>query len=68
MGISMFIWFFMVNLNSATNFYNLNSQFGSEQDFINFVNECHQRDVWVMVDVVFNHVGPYFFYFKCFFF
>lgn len=42
----------------ATNFYNLNSQFGSEQDFINFVNECHQRDVWVMVDVVFNHVGP----------
>ena len=22
------------------------------------INECHKRDIWVMVDVVANHVGP----------
>lgn len=25
---------------------------------MNFVNECHNRNIWVMVDVVANHVGP----------
>ena len=41
-----------------TNLYNLNSNFGSEQDFIDFVKACHDRDIWVMVDVVANHSGP----------
>ena len=39
------------------NFYNLNWHFGSEDDFKNLVSECHKRDIWVMVDVVANHVG-----------
>lgn len=38
--------------------YSLNSNFGSESDFNDLVNECHSRDIWVMVDVVGNHVGP----------
>jgi len=37
--------------------YNINPFFGTEQDFINLVNECHKRDIWMMVDVVANHVG-----------
>ena len=41
-----------------TNLYNLNSHFGSESDFKNFVSACHSKDIWVMVDVVANHVGP----------
>lgn len=42
----------------ARNIYQLNSNFGSENDFKNFVNECHMRGIWVMVDIVLNHVGP----------
>ncbi|KAH7817989.1 alpha-amylase [Monocercomonoides exilis] len=42
----------------ATNFYALNTNFGSESDLRNLINECKKRDIWVMVDLVFNHVGP----------
>ena len=38
--------------------YSLNEHFGSEQDFVDFVTACHEKDIWVMVDVVANHVGP----------
>ena len=41
-----------------TNLYNLNSHFGSESDFKNLISACHSKDIWVMVDVVANHVGP----------
>jgi alpha-amylase len=35
----------------------LNSNFGSEQDFKDFIAACHARNIWVMVDVVANHMG-----------
>eukprot|EP01130_Rhizamoeba_saxonica_P017675 TRINITY_DN8618_c0_g1_i1.p1 TRINITY_DN8618_c0_g1~~TRINITY_DN8618_c0_g1_i1.p1 ORF type:complete len:472 (-),score=78.46 TRINITY_DN8618_c0_g1_i1:16-1431(-) len=38
--------------------FGFNPNFGSEKDFVDFVRECHKRDIWVMVDVVANHVGP----------
>ena len=41
-----------------TNLYKLNSNFGTEQDFKDLITACHQKDVWVMVDVVANHSGP----------
>ena len=41
-----------------TNLYKLNQNFGSEQDLIDLITECHKRDIWVMVDVVGNHVAP----------
>lgn len=41
-----------------TNLYNINPNFGSEQDFKDLIAACHAKDVWVMVDVVANHVGP----------
>ena len=41
-----------------TNLYKINPNFGTEQDFIDLVTACHQKDVWVMVDVVANHSGP----------
>lgn len=40
------------------NIYRLNEYFGSEQDLIDFIHEAHQRDIWIMLDVVANHVGP----------
>ena len=41
-----------------TNLYNLNYHFGSEDDFKALITACHNKDIWVMVDVVANHVGP----------
>jgi len=40
------------------NLYKLNPHFGTEDDFKQLVSECHSRDIWVMLDVVANHVGP----------
>ena len=41
-----------------TNLYNINPNFGTEQDLIDLIDVCHQRNIWVMVDIVANHVGP----------
>lgn len=41
----------------AKNLYNINSHFGSADDLRALIEECHKRDVWVMVDVVVNHMG-----------
>lgn len=35
----------------------LNQHFGSEQNFVDFVSACHAKGIWVMVDVVANHMG-----------
>jgi len=40
------------------NFYGINKHFGTEQEFKDLVQTCHDRDIWVMVDVVPNHVTP----------
>lgn len=60
------IWLSPVVLNTPTcyhgycaqEFFNLNPMFGTDQDFINLVSEMHSRDMWIMADVVANHVGP----------
>ncbi|UJR24712.1 hypothetical protein I4U23_006086 [Adineta vaga] len=38
--------------------YELNRNFGNEQDLIDFITAAHKRDIWIMLDVVANHVGP----------
>jgi len=38
-------------------FEGLNSNFGTEQDLISLIRAAHKRDIYVMVDVVANHVG-----------
>jgi alpha-amylase len=42
----------------AQDLYQLNEHFGTPDDFKNLVYECHQRNIWVMVDVVANHMAP----------
>lgn len=42
----------------ATNWEATNLHFGSEQDLHDLVTAAHNKDIWVMVDVVANHVGP----------
>lgn len=36
----------------------LNSNFGTEQDLKTLVDTAHSMGIWVMVDVVQNHMGP----------
>jgi alpha-amylase len=43
---------------AALNWFNVNPHFGSEQDLKDLVKACHEKDIWVMLDVVANHVAP----------
>lgn len=38
----------------------IDPQFGSKETFKRLVDECHKRDIKVMLDAVFNHSGYYF--------
>lgn len=40
------------------NWEKINSQFGDEASLKNLVDIAHSMDIWVMVDVVANHVAP----------
>jgi alpha-amylase len=40
----------------ARNMYSINSHFGSESDLKALVQACHDKNIWVLVDVVGNHV------------
>jgi len=42
----------------AQNFSQINPYFGSATDLINLVKAAHAKGIWVMLDVVANHVGP----------
>ena len=43
---------------AGLNWYNVNQHYGSEQDLIDLVKACHDKGLWVMLDVVANHVAP----------
>ncbi|CAE7642090.1 amyB, partial [Symbiodinium microadriaticum] len=38
--------------------YKLNDHFGSEENLKSLISAAHQRDIWIMLDVVGNHVAP----------
>lgn len=38
--------------------YAVESLYGSRQEFVRFVNAAHQKGIGVIVDVVYNHIGP----------
>lgn len=48
----------------TTDYYRPDSRLGTAQDLKNFVKECHDRDIRVIFDGVFNHTGRDFFAFK----
>jgi len=41
----------------AINFYEVNQHFGTKEELKDLVEECHRNDIWVMLDVVANHVA-----------
>mmetsp|Transcript_37819 Transcript_37819/g.44102 ORF Transcript_37819/g.44102 Transcript_37819/m.44102 type:complete len:470 (-) Transcript_37819:161-1570(-) len=42
----------------ASDFYQINHEFGTPADLKELVQAAHEKGIWVMVDVVANHVGP----------
>jgi glycosidase len=42
---------------AATNFYKIDSRFGSLSDYIELVDEAHKRGLKVVMDMIFNHCG-----------
>ncbi len=43
---------------AALNWEKVNEHFGTEEDRKKLVSSAHQKDIWVMLDVVANHVAP----------
>lgn len=43
---------------AGLNWEKINDHFGSDDDLKQLVKACHDRDMYVMVDVVANHVAP----------
>jgi glycosidase len=42
---------------SITDFYNIDLRFGTNEDYLNLVNESHKRGIAVIKDMVFNQYG-----------
>lgn len=48
----------------TTDYKKLDSRLGTNEDLTNFVKECHEQGIRVILDGVFNHTGRDFFAFK----
>lgn len=42
---------------AITDFYNIDRRFGSNEDYKNLVEKCHERGIKVIMDIIHNHVG-----------
>ena len=59
------IWISPIPINTAKGYhgywaedlYKVNPHFGTADELKALVRECHKRDIWVMLDVVANHMG-----------
>ena len=60
------IWISPISLNTEKGYHGyhtkdwskINTNFGTEEELKSLLNECHKRDIKVMLDVVLNHAGP----------
>lgn len=48
----------------TTDYWHLDSRLGTDQDLADFVKECHNQGIRVVLDGVFNHTGRDFFAFR----
>jgi glycosidase len=64
------IWLMPINPSPSyhgydvTDYYGVNPQYGSAEDFRRFIAECHKRGIRVIVDLVLNHTSSQHPYFK----
>ena len=49
---------------AITNYYKIDPRFGSNEDYVHYVNECHQNGIKVIMDMVANHCGIYHWWMK----
>lgn len=49
---------------AITNYYEIDPRFGTNEQFRDFVEDCHSRDMKFVMDLVFNHCGSENFLFK----
>lgn len=49
---------------NTRDYYNIDDDFGDNDIFMRLVEECHKRNIKVILDAVFNHSGIEFFAFK----
>jgi len=42
---------------AITDYYKIDPRFGTNEDYVQLVNECHKRGIKVVMDMVFNHCG-----------
>lgn len=42
---------------AITDFYRLDPRFGTNEDYVQFIEECHAENIKVIMDMVFNHCG-----------
>jgi glycosidase len=49
---------------AITDHYQIDRRFGSNEEYLQLVEACHQRGIKVIMDVIFNHVGDQHFLIK----
>ncbi|MCQ2238629.1 MAG: glycoside hydrolase family 13 protein [Bacteroidaceae bacterium] len=42
---------------ATTNYYNVDPRFGTNEEYRSLIDECHKRDIKVVMDMIFNHCG-----------
>ncbi|OHS93888.1 glycoside hydrolase family protein [Tritrichomonas foetus] len=42
---------------ATTDFYKIDARFGTNEDYINLCNNIHNRDLKIIMDIIFNHCG-----------
>lgn len=59
------IWLTPINTSTSyhgydiTNYYDINPDYGTMEDFQELIKECHKRDILVSMDLVLNHTSAY---------
>lgn len=46
------------------NFLNVDPRFGTIADLIELIEQAHQRSIYILLDVIYNHTGDNWFYYK----
>lgn len=49
---------------ATTDYYKVDPRFGTNEEFVELVDKVHDKDMKVVMDMIFNHVGSEHFFFK----
>lgn len=49
---------------ATTDYYSIDPMFGTNEEFRQFVDSCHEQEIKVLLDGVFNHTGVHFPFFE----